>query len=166
MQASAPPTADYGSCCRCAQWARGRNVRFGVGPRSRGLNPRTGRPNRRIITVDEVFVCDACERRLIWVGVGRRIDVHRMGVMVVPALAVAWSLWRGVVDWRHALELTVGAAVIVLGTAGLVFRWHARRSSALRELLFETRRNLYAAQLNRPEESLAAYPPPTADVPA
>ncbi len=54
---------------------------------------------------------------------------------------------------------------MTFGVGWLVFRWRARHLTVLRELLFETRRKLYAAQLKRPAESLAAHPPPRSSVP-
>jgi hypothetical protein len=107
-----------------------------------------------------VFVCDACERRLIWSGIGRRlIDGRHAAALLFPAVGVAVSLRRGIPDLRGSLDLAGGVLVLVLSAGWLLFRWRSRRLAVLRELLFESRREVYAAQLGRPAASLAVYPP-------
>ncbi len=153
MPAAAPgETNVQGTCCHCARPTYGRRVRYGVGWR-RGVEARALDTDLRVLAVDEVVVCEACERKLVRAGVVRSPELT---AAIASVFAISLSTSAGPQEW-----ITYGGAVLAVFGVWTLARWRRQRPILLREMLFEARRSEYARRLDRPAGSLAAYPEPT-----
>ena len=146
-------------CSRCGAFGSVRTWQFGYGTRSR-IDQRTGNDIDGYVGTDSIALCAACQRRLLWVGIGRFTSKHAR-TFLLPLLLIASSFaihgWfpELVLNTRVLLPLAVGAGYAVY-LSFLLSRDHA---PTLRQLFLELRRHELAAKSELPEASLVAYPP-------
>ncbi len=146
-------------CSRCALFGPGIQWSFGYGKPVR-ISQRTGEDVDGYIGSDAVFLCAACQRRLLWSALRQFVKKHPHTIVLpLASIPISFALY----GWFPGIILNervfVALASAAIGCAYVAWRWSRRHALTMQRLCFEVRRRELAAKSNLSEGLLVYYTP-------